>query len=283
MFLCLGGVGFVGFWLVLSSSGDWLEPSGDIAIVEVKGAIFESGPVNEKLEKYRKNDSVKAVVLRIDSPGGSVGASQEIYTEVKKLAQKKKVIVSMGAVAASGGYYIAAPATKIVANPGTITGSIGVLMDHVEIDELLKWAKVSAEILKAGNLKDIGSSLRKMSPEDRVVLQGLLDNMHEQFLQAVAEGRKIDLEEVRKIGTGRVYTGQQALDLKLIDQYGNLQDAIELAAKEVGIKGEPKVIKAAKRKPLWVDILFGREDEESRIQTLIGNLLTPKALYWMSL
>ncbi len=281
IFLCIGGMGFAGLWLIFSGGEDWPEPKGDIAIVEVKGAIFESAAINEKLEKYRKNDSVKAVVLRIDSPGGSVGASQEIYTEVKKLVQKKKVIVSMGAVAASGGYYIAAPATKIVANPGTITGSIGVLMDHVEIEELLKWAKVSAEILKAGRDKDVGSSLRKMSPEDRVILQGILDNMHEQFLQAVAEGRKIDLEEVRKIGTGRVYTGQQALDLKLIDQFGNFEDAIDVAAKEAGIKGEPTLIKPEKRKPMWIELLLGDEREE-KISALVHEVLTPKALYWMS-
>ncbi len=274
-------MGFVSFWLLLLGSDDWPEPKGDIAIVEIKGPIFESGPINEKLEKYRKNDSVKAVVLRVDSPGGSVGASQEIYSEVKKLAQKKKVIVSMGAVAASGGYYVALPASKILANPGTITGSIGVLMDHVEIDELLKWAKVSAEILKAGSLKDVGSSLRKMSPEDRAVLQGLLDDMHEQFLKAVAEGRKIDLEEVRKIGTGRVYTGQQALELKLIDQFGTLQDAIDVAAKEAGIKGEPELIKPTKPKSLWLDVLLGGESEE-KIESLTRRLLTPKALYWVS-
>lgn len=272
----------VGFWMILASSGDWPEASGDIAIVEVKGPIFDSSQINEKLEKYKKNDSVKAIVLRIDSPGGSVGASQEIYTEVKKLAQKKKVIASMGAIAASGGYYIAAPATKIVANPGTLTGSIGVLMDHVEVDELLKWAKVNAEILKAGNLKDIGSSLRKMSPEDRAVLQALLDNMHEQFLKAVAEGRKLDLEEVRKIGTGQVYTGEMALNLKLIDQYGNLQDAIDLAAKEAGIQGEPELIKPEKKKPLWVDIFLGRDIEE-KVEAMLSRLLTPKAMYWVNL
>lgn len=282
IFLCLGGMGLAGLWLIFSGGEDWPEPKGDIAIVEVKGAIFESSAVNEKLEKYRKNDSIKAVVIRIDSPGGSVGASQEIYTEVKKLVQKKKVIVSMGAVAASGGYYIAAPATKIVANPGTITGSIGVLMDHVEIEELLKWAKVSAEILKAGRDKDVGSSLRKMSPEDRMILQGLLDNMHEQFLQAVAEGRKLDLEEVRRIGTGRIYTGQQALELKLIDQFGNFEDAIDLAAKEAGIKGEPKLIKPEKRKALWLELLLAKEPEE-KISALLHEVLTPKALYWMSL
>lgn len=271
-------MGFVGFWIVLLGSDDWPQPKGDIAIVEVKGTLFESGPINEKLEKYRKNDSVKAVVLRVESPGGSVGSSQEIYTEVKKLVQKKKVIVSMGAIAASGGYYIAAPASKIVANPGTITGSIGVRMDHVVLEELLKWAKISAEILKAGQLKDVGSPLRKLTPEDRAVLQGLLDNMHAQFLQAVAEGRKIDIEEVRKIGSGRVYTGEQALDLKLVDQLGNLEDAIDLAAKEAGIKGEPKLIKPEKPKSLWIDILLGRESEE-RVQSFVGRLLTPKALY----
>jgi len=278
---CLGGGFFLFLAAVLTPSSDWTESWGDIAIVEVKGPIFESKEINEKLEKYRKSSSVKAVVLRIDSPGGSVGASQEIYTEVKKLAEKKKVVVSMGAVAASGGYYIAAPATKIVANPGTLTGSIGVLMEHVEVQDLLQWAKVSAEILKAGESKDIGSALRKMTPEERKFLEDLLKNMHAQFQKAVAEGRKIPLEEVQKIADGRVYTGEQALGLKLVDQLGNEADAIQLAKELAGIKGEPRIIRPEKPKPFWQDVLFG-EGSERMFQNLFAKAVGFRAMYLMS-
>jgi protease-4 len=282
LFLCLGGLGFLTIALLLSPSGDWIDTRGDIAIVEVKGPIFESGPTIEKLEKYRKSSSVKAVVLRIDSPGGSVGASQEIYTEVKRLAAKKKVVVSMGTVAASGGYYIAVPAHKIVANPGTLTGSIGVLMEHVEVNELLKWAKVSAEILKSGELKDVGSALRKMNPEERDLLEQILHNLHHQFQKAVAEGRHIPLEEVEKIGNGRVYTGEQALNLKLIDQFGNLEDAVDVAKSLAGIEGEPKVIKPEKEKPLWMDLLLG-EGSERMMKNVLTDWVGFKTLYLMSI
>lgn len=280
--VCLGGFGLLFLAIIAYSPSEWMDSWGDIAIIEVKGPIFESAPINEKLEKYRKSSSIKAVVLRIESPGGSVGSSQEIYTEVKKLSEKKKIVVSMGAVAASGGYYIAAPAHKILANPGTLTGSIGVLMEHVEIGELLNWAKVSAEILKAGQLKDIGSALRKMSSEERAVLQTVLDNMHEQFLKAVAEGRNLPFEEVKKIGDGRVYTGQQALDLKLVDQLGNLEDAIEVAKKLANIKGEPRLVKPRKPKALWLDLLLG-EDSEGRIYEFLSRHLGWKPLYLMSI
>src|SRR4030095_5627225 len=281
---CLGGFFFLFIVAFLTPSSDWTESWGNIAIVEVKGPIFESKEINEKLEKFRKNSSVKAVVLRIDSPGGSVGASQEIYTEVKKLAEKKKVVVSMGAVAASGGYYIAAPATKIIANPGTLTGSIGVLMEHVEIQDLLQWAKVNAEILKAGESKDIGSALRKMTPEERKFLDDLLKNMHGQFQRAVAEGRKLPLEEVEKLGDGRVYTGEQALKLKLVDELGNLEDAIEVAKNLAGIKGEPKIIRPEKPKPLWLEVLLGREGSSERMfQNLFAKALGFRAMYMMSM
>jgi protease IV len=283
-FSCLGGSFLLFIAILMSPSMDWTETwGGDIAIVEVKGPIFESDAVNEKLEKYRKSSSIKAVVLRIDSPGGAVGPSQEIHNEVKKLAEKKKVVVSMGAVAASGGYYIAAPATKIVANPGTITGSIGVLMEHVEVDELLKWAKVSAEILKAGESKDVGSALRKMTPEERQLLEGLLKNMHAQFRQAVAEGRKLPLEEVEKIGDGRVYTGEQALQLKLVDQLGNLEDAIEVAKNLAGIKGEPRIIRPEKPRPLLLDLLFGDGSEERILQRVFSHSLGFGAFYLLSI
>lgn len=283
LLFCIGG--FTLFALLLfSPSLDFSDKWGNIAIVEVKGPIFDSAPTIEKLEKYRKNNSVQAIILRIDSPGGAVAPSQEIYAEVKKVVAQKKVIVSMGAVAASGGYYIAAPATRIIANPGTITGSIGVLMEHVEIDDLLKWAKVSAEILKAGELKDIGSAFRKMKPEEREVLQSILQNMHLQFLKAVSEGRKIPLEEMKKIGNGKVFTGEQALEIKLVDQLGNLEDAIEVAKNLAGIKGEPKIIKPEKSKSLLKAVLLGEEEETRQLlEKFMANVGMTRILYLMSI
>ncbi len=283
LLFCIGGFTLFGF-LLFFPSVDLSDKWGNIAIVELKGPIFDSAPTIEKLEKYRKNNSVQAIVLRIDSPGGAVAPSQEIYTEVKKVVAQKKVVVSMGTVAASGGYYIAAPATKIVANPGTLTGSIGVLMEHVEVDDLLKWAKVSAEILKAGELKDTGSALRKMKPEEREVLQSILQNMHLQFLKAVSEGRNIPLDEMKKIGNGKVYTGEQALELKLVDQLGNLEDAIEVAKNLAGIQGEPKVIRPEKSKSLLKEILLGGEEESSLLlQKIMTQVGMTKILYLMSI
>jgi len=270
------------FWMSLLFSSDWGDTRGDIAVVEVKGTIMESQPVNEKLEKYRKSSSIKAVVLRVDSPGGAVAPSQEIYTEVKKLAEKKKVVVSMGTVAASGGYYISAPATKIVANPGTITGSIGVLMEHVEIEKLLDWAKVSAEILKSGKMKDAGSALRPMTPEEREYLQNILKTMHRQFQKAVADGRNIPLEEVEKLADGRVFTGQEALDLKLVDQIGNLQDAIDVAKNLAGIKGEPKILWPDKEKSVLQELLFG-QGSDRLLQKAMNYVVGSKAFYLMTM
>ncbi|MBF0491378.1 MAG: signal peptide peptidase SppA [Deltaproteobacteria bacterium] len=279
LFSCMGGALFFGFALLFSPSSNWKDSWGNIAVVELKGAIFESEKVNEKLEKYLKSEQVKAIVLRIDSPGGAVGPSQEIYNEVKRVAQKKTIVVSMGSVAASGGYYAAAPAHKILANPGTITGSIGVLMEHVEVNDLLKWAKVSAEILKAGEMKDAGSALRTMKPEERAYLQDLLSNMHAQFKKAVAEGRHLDIETVNKLADGRVYTGEQALQLKLVDQLGGLEDAIEVARVLAKIPGEAKVIRPDKGSPL-LKALFGEEDSETKLLQWMASIKTYRALYF---
>lgn len=288
LFLCLGGAGFFVLLITMLPSSPLEDSWGDIAVVEIKGAIYESGPVTQKLEKYRKSSSIKAIVLRIDSPGGAVGPSQEIYTEVKKLAEKKKVVVSMGSVAASGGYYIAAPATKIYANPGTITGSIGVLMEHTELDELLRWAKIHSEILKAGELKDAGSALRKMKPEERAYLQGLLDNMHQQFIQAVFEGRKrlvptLTLEQVRSLATGRVYTGEQAQKLGLVDELGNLEDALEEAKRLIGIKGKARIIWPRKPRQDMLNLLTSEERALQFLKKALSEMKSTQLLYEMKL
>jgi protease-4 len=223
-------------------------PIGErIALVRVEGPILDSKDVIDELKGHVKDPSIKAIVLRIDSPGGAVAPSQEIYEEVRKAVAKKKIVVSMGSVAASGGYYIAAPATRIVANPGTLTGSIGVIMEIPNVEGLMNKIGVKTEVIKSGRHKDIASVFRGIKKEEREILQGVLDNVHEQFIKAVAEGRKMLIEDVKNIADGRVFTGEQALKAGLIDEIGNLEDAIKAAAKLTGIKGEPSVVSKEER------------------------------------
>ncbi|MDA8241133.1 MAG: signal peptide peptidase SppA [Nitrospiraceae bacterium] len=232
-----------------------------IALVRIEGPILDSQNAVEEIKEYGKDSSVKAVLLRIDSPGGAVAPSQEIYSEVKKVAAGKAVVVSMGSVAASGGYYIACPATRIVANPGTLTGSIGVIMEIPNIEGLLNKIGVKTEVIKSGKNKDIGSAFRTMKPEERKILQGVMDNVHEQFIRAVAEGRKMKIEDVRAIADGRIFTGEQAVSEGLVNDLGTLEDATKIAAKLGGIKGEPEVV-TKKDKFSFIDILRNKFPKE---------------------
>lgn len=233
-----------------------------VGLVEVKGMIIDSKETIRQLRYFLKKDAIKAVVLRVDSPGGVVAPSQEISDEVRKFAAKKRIIVSMGSLAASGGYYISAPATLIYANPGTITASIGVILKLSNIESLMDKIGIKSYTLKTGKYKDSGSPLRKFSPEDRAMLQAVIDNTHEQFVQAVASGRKLPVAEVRKIADGRILSGEQAKALKLVDRLGTLQDAIEEAGKQAGIKGEPEVILPPKKKVDYWDILADGVEEK---------------------
>ncbi|MDD2898880.1 MAG: signal peptide peptidase SppA [Desulfuromonadaceae bacterium] len=226
-----------------------------VGLVEVKGMILDSKETVRQLRYFLKQDSVKAVVLRVDSPGGIVAPSQEINAEVKKFAAKKKIIVSMGSLAASGGYYISAPATLIYANPGTITASIGVILKLSNIESLMDKIGIKSYTLKTGKYKDSGSPVREFSAEDRAMLQSVIDNTHGQFVRAVAEGRKLPIEDVRKIADGRILSGEQALQYKLVDRLGTLQDAIEEAGKQAGISGEPELITPPKKKVNYMDLL----------------------------
>src|SRR5512139_155908 len=222
-----------------------------IAIVEVRGVITQSSGVIEELQQYLEDDGVKAIILRIDSPGGGVGPAQEIYREIIKIKPKKKVVTSMGSVAASGGYYIACASDRIVANPGTITGSIGVIMQFSNLEELLKKIGIKGVVLKSGEHKDIGSPFREMTPEEKSIMQEVLDNVHQQFIQAVADGRKLDRAKVVPIADGRILTGEQAKNLGLVDEMGNLQDTIDITAKMVGIEGKPYVIYPKRKISIW--------------------------------
>ncbi|RLB82819.1 MAG: signal peptide peptidase SppA [Deltaproteobacteria bacterium] len=227
-----------------------------VGVIEIKGVIADPKAIVLQLKKFRKNKDVKAIVLRIDSPGGGVGPSQEIYAEVKKTTPLKKVVASMGAIATSGGYYVAAAADHIMANPGTITGSIGVIMEFANVEELFKKIGISAFVVKSGEYKDVGSPLRKMTPKERKLLVDFIDNVHQQFVAAVAEGRKMSEEQVQAIADGRILSGQQAKKLGLLDSLGNMEDAIALAAKLGGIKGEPSVIYAEKKKFSFLEFLL---------------------------
>ena len=228
-----------------------------IAIVEVKGVISQSSGVIEDLQQYLADDGVKAIVLRVDSPGGGVGPAQEIYREIMRIrsTSKKKVVTSMGSVAASGGYYIACASDRIVANPGTITGSIGVIMQFSNLEELLKKIGVKGVVLKSGEHKDIGSPFREMTPEEKRIMQEVLDNVHQQFIQAVADGRKLERSKVAQIADGRILTGEQAKNLGLVDQLGNLHDTIDVTAKMVGIEGKPNVLYPKRKISIW-DLLM---------------------------
>jgi protease-4 len=230
-----------------------------IAALEVEGIIADSKQFVDQLKDYGNRAGVKAVVVRINSPGGGVAASQEMYEAIRKFRSEsgKKVVVSMASVAASGGYYIACAADKIFANPGTITGSIGVIAEWYNYGDLLRWAKMQSIVIKSGTFKDAGSPTRPLTEEERAYFQSLISNMYDQFVSTVASGRKMQEAQVRKLADGRVYTGQEAKADGLVDELGTYQDAIAAAAKMAGIEGTPKVVSPAKRSFSILDLLLG--------------------------
>ena len=245
-----------------------------IALVRIDGVILDSESTVELLRQYRDDDDVKAILLRIDSPGGGVVPSQEIYDEVRALKKVKKVVASMGTVAASGGYYIASASDKIIANPGTLTGSIGVIMEMPNVAALLQKVGVEGVVIKSGKNKDVGSPFRKMEPEERALLQEVLDDVHAQFIDAVAEGRALDPAAVRLLADGRIFTGRQAKALGLVDELGSFQDSIRTTAEMVGIQGEPDVIES--EKPYFFEMIKSRFWEWSapRLPFRLSYLLT---------
>jgi protease-4 len=217
--------------------------------------------VVDEIKGYVKDASVRAIVLRVDSPGGGVVPSQEIYEQVKKAKTAKKVVVSMGSVAASGGYYISAAADRIIANPGTITGSIGVIMVVPNLKGLLDKVGIKTEVVKSGKNKDLASVFRGIGQEEREIIQGVMDDVHEQFIAAVSEGRKIPLEKTRAIADGRIFSGRQAINVGLVDEVGDLEHAIKSAATLAGIEGEPEVVTKAE-KSILSKLLEGKMPEE---------------------
>jgi protease-4 len=253
-----------------------------IGVIPIKGPIMDSGPIVSQLLDFKKDKGIKAIILRIDSPGGGVGPSQEIYREVRKTIKTKKVITSMGSMAASGGYYIASATNKIVANPGTLTGSIGVIMEFVQLQELLKKIGVSLEVLKSGEFKDIGSPHRKMSERDKEVIKGLISDVQNQFVSAVARGRSLSKEKVQEIADGSILSGAKAKELGLVDVLGNFQDAVDLAKKMTGIKGEVKLVYPKKQASRLWDIIL-QNTTESVYKAVKNTLKTNLEYRWTGL
>ncbi len=227
-----------------------------VAVVELTGEIRDADQLVESLVSLRKDASVVAVVLRIDSPGGGVAPSQEIYEEVTRLREAKPVVASLGNIAASGGYYVAAATSLIVAAPGTLTGSIGVIMDFRQLEGLAEKVGISETVVKSGPYKDIGQPLRPMTDAEKKLLQGMVDDVYEQFVDAVATGRHLDPSRVRTLGDGRLYSGAQAKAEGLVDELGGLNTAVRLAWERGGQTGEPRVrkVKSAWR-PWWLDMV----------------------------
>jgi len=227
-----------------------------VGLVRIEGGIFESHEIIKQLEGFRKDDKIKAIIMRINSPGGSAATSQEIFHAVKKAAGEKPVVASMESVAASGGYYVALGATTILANPSTITGSIGVRMEHVMLKDLLNWAKIHVETLKSGKFKDMGSTDRPLTPEERKLLNEILADIHNQFKEAVLETRNIERDHIDEIADGRVFTGREAFALNLVDKMGGYIEAVEMAKELSGIRGEAKIVEKKEFKYEWLREMF---------------------------
>lgn len=261
--LAIFGIGLFLLFLILGLAfllGKWDQFGGPkVALLEVNGLIADSEKVIEQIRHHVENETVRAFVIRINSPGGGVAASQEIYEEIKKVraVHEKPVVASLSTVGASGGYYIAAAANKILANPGSITGSIGVIIQIPNISELLKKVGIGSVVIKSGRYKDLASATRELTPDERRVLQRLIDDIHDQFIQAVAEGRGLSRQQVETVADGRIFSGRQALELGLVDQLGNLQDAIETAAEMGGIEGKPQIVQIKEREFSLLQLLLG--------------------------
>ena len=259
--MVLLGVSLLVFFAVRSRSLAELAGGKErVGIVEVVGVVSESKEILHQIKQFREEPDIRAVVVRIDSPGGAVGPSQEIFREIRKTVKSKTVIASMGAVAASGGYYIAAAADGIVASAGTITGSIGVIMGYTNFKEILEKIGLLPVVVKSGPYKDIGSPVRDMTEEERQILQDLVDDIHNQFVTDVAEGRNMDLQRLSPMADGRIFTGREAHRLGFVDRIGNLEDAVEWAGRRGGIAGKIRVVYAPKRKfsllKYLIDTLF---------------------------
>jgi len=236
-----------------------------VAVIDVKGVILTADPLVTQLRKYAEDKNVKAIVLHVDSPGGGAAASQEVYREVRRIRDqaKKPIVTSIESVGASGAYYIASGTSSIYANDASVVGSIGVIIEYINYGDLLNWAKMKQVVIKSGELKDTGIPTRALTPKEQAYLQGMVNNMYEQFLHDVADGRNIPVETLRPLANGQVWTGQQAMPLHLIDKEGGYRDALQEAARLGGIKGEPHVVHPPKPKSGLSGLLSSDSDSDS--------------------
>lgn len=234
-----------------------------VGVVEIKGVITDARTILKQLDRFKEDDNIKAIVLRVNSPGGAVGPSQEILREVEKIREKKKVVASLGTLAASGGYYVSCGADLIMASPGTATGSIGVLMQFANVGQLTKKLGLDFFSLKAGRYKDVGSPFRPMTKKEAAYLQHLLDDIYQQFIGDVAKNRKLPPEKVRELAEGKIYTGKEAKQVGLVDELGNFTDAVEKAGRLAGIKGKVEAVYPEKEGFSLLRLLLGQDAEES--------------------
>ena len=228
-------------------------------MVDLDGVILSPQPVVGQLKKFADDSSIKAIIIHVNSPGGGVAASEEIYREVKRIRseKKKRIVVSIETVGASGAYYVASASDKIYADQGSIVGSIGVIAEWVNYGDLLKWAKLKNVVFKTGEFKDTGNPARDLTPAEQAYMQSLIDNMFGQFVQAVADGRGMKYDDVKSIANGKVWTGEQAMSMKLIDGVGDFETAVDDTAKSVGIKGEPTLVHPDRDRKTLMDLLLG--------------------------
>jgi len=253
--LCFGTV--MAIVLSLSHGTAFLSFGNKIGVIPIQGTIKDPDKILEQLIAFRRDSQIKGIILKINSPGGGVGPSQEIYSETRRTAKTKNVVASIGSLGASGAYYIASAADKIVANPGTLTGSIGVLMEFIRVEELLKKIGIEMEVIKSGEFKDIGSPNREMTERERRMLKNLIEDIRNQFVTAVAQGRNMPREKVLELADGRIFSGREAKELGLVDYLGNFQDAVNVAKRMAKIEGEVKLVyPETKRKSLLWDYLF---------------------------
>jgi protease IV len=230
-----------------------------IGVVDLDGVILSPQPVVSQIKKFGDDSSIKAIIIHVNSPGGGVAASEEIYREVKRVRKdkNKKVVVSIETVGASGAYYVSSAADKIFADQGSIVGSIGVIAQWVNYGDLLKWAKLKDVVIKTGEFKDTGNPARDLTPSEQAYMQSLIDNMFGQFIQAVSEGRGLKYEDVKSFANGKVWTGEQAMSMKLIDSVGDFEAAVADTAKSVGIHGEPTLVRPERDRKTLMDLLLG--------------------------
>ena len=263
-FLFLVAIFALVYFTVRSQQKNTFGGFGDkIAVVDLEGVIVTPKDIVEQLRKYTDDSSIKAIILHVNSPGGGAAASEEIYREVLRIRdqKKKRIVASIETVGASGAYYVSSATNKIFADDASIVGSIGVIAQWYNYEELMKWAKLKAITLKAGEFKDTGNPTREMTPAERAYMQGIIDDMHGQFIHNVATGRHMKDDEVRPLADGKVWTGEQALPLKLVDQIGDFRSAVEDTAKSVGIKGDPTLVHPEKERKSLLDLLFGDVSE----------------------